>query len=119
MINRNHLPGSHIASVRGESCGTPGFCSPETKFLEETMETKHARLSVWALVLFTFFALFGGQSAFAYDNTKARAEAGGWVCKPGGTGPSGCQEVKLGLTAKTNKANVPDGRFEYMNKTTK
>jgi hypothetical protein len=83
------------------------------------METKHARLSVWALLLFTCFALFGGQSAFAYDNTKMRAEAAGWVCKPGGTGPSGCEEVKLGLTGKMNKGNIADGRFEYMNKTTK
>ena len=83
------------------------------------METRHARLSVWALVLVTFFALFGGQSAFAYNTTKMRAEEAGWVCKPGGTGPSGCQEVKLGVTAKINNANLADGRFEYFNRTTK
>src|SRR4051794_10196684 len=83
------------------------------------MDRKHSRLGVWALTLVTCLAVFGAQSAFAIDNTKPRVEGAGWVCQPGGALPSGCQETKFGITGKYTKANLPDGRFEYMNRNTK
>lgn len=120
MTSRNQLPESRNATRHRASAAMPGIAPLEaTQILEETMETRQSRLSVWALVLFTCFALFGGQSLFAWDNTKPRVEAAGWICKPDFTNPNGCAEVKLGLTGKVTKTSMIDGRFEYLNRLSK
>ena len=121
MTMRNLLPetpGATPHTAPGMTLGvTPR--SGATDILEEKMETTHSRLSVWALVLFACFALFGGQSAFAMDTTKPRVEAAGSFCKPDFNGPNGCAEIKLGLTGKVTKTTMVDGRFEYMNRLSK
>lgn len=121
MTNRNQLPEGPSATLHPASATTLGVTphSGAHEILEEKMETRQSRLSVWALLLFACFALFGGQSVFAMDNTKPRVEAAGSICKPDFTSPNGCAEVKLGLTGKVNKATMVDGRFEYMNRLSK
>lgn len=118
MTKTNQHLGRRNTTFHRAFAATPGVTSQPgvTNTLEEKMETRQSRLGVWALVLFTCFAIFGGQSAFAWDSTKQRVEVGGWICKPDANGPSGCAEVKIGLTAKINKMTMPDGRFEYLNR---
>ena len=82
------------------------------------MNGRHLRLSAWLLVLFTCFAFIGSPSAYAWDNGTShqpRVEAAGWYCTPAFGPPSGCAEIKFGITAKNDKTGNPQGRFEYMN----
>src|SRR5712692_1627868 len=93
------------------------------------MGRDHLRLAVWALAIVTSFAIFGDDTAYAW-NTQPRVMAGGLFFKDDPTNlPAGSDKVRFGVTGRCDILGTttvgssstcvsPRGRFEYHNKFT-